>query len=155
MPVILAAGMLLGGVAAAGPLVTPSPTSATPDCVVSVNDISSEQCYASQAAALGAIPYTTYVEAVDYSGTGYSGSSLTWTYTQSGCPVVNGNHMPSGWGDRVQSVIAYSGCATTVFATSNYGQPSYAIGVDGSASPLGAMNDKGNSQLFCNYYGCI
>lgn len=136
------------------PTVSATPTPVTPDCVVSVGDLSTERCYVSVADVLKVIPLTNYVEAVDYSGTSYSGSSLTWTYNESGCPVVNGNHMPAGWGDTVQSIIAYNGCATTIFATTTYGTPSYAIGVNGSASTLGAMNDNGNSQLFCDYDGC-
>ena len=99
-------------------------------------------------------PPPSVVLAIDYTGTGYSGNSLVWT--GSGCSsTVGGANMPSGWDDVTESVAAYSGCATTLFEQKNYGQPEYAIHVNASVSSLGSFNNKADSQLFCNYYGCI
>ena len=92
------------------------------------------------------------VLAIDYTGTGYSGSSLVWT--GAGCTsTVGGANMPAGWDDVTESVAAYSGCATT-FEQKNYGQPEYAIHVNASVSSLGSFNNEADSQLFCNYFGC-
>jgi hypothetical protein len=152
-------GLSLTGVAlaSAGPSYTSTPSASNPDCVVAIGNPSSERCYSSQSAARDAIaagPQTTYVAAVDYSGTNYTGSSLTWTTPYLNCNPLTGNNMPAGWNDTVQSIIAYSGCATSIFWNANYGQPVFNIGVDGSASTLGSMNKQGSSQLFCSYYGC-
>lgn len=98
-------------------------------------------------------PNINYVLSIDYDSTGFSGSTLTWTQT-SPCGSYQASSMPSGWNDAVESVAAYSGCATTLFWESNFGNPTYPIGVDGSSSNLGVFNDNASSQKWCTAYGC-
>jgi Peptidase inhibitor family I36 len=92
-----------------------------------------------------AAPDTTYVLSIDWTGTGYSGSSLTW-YQSSRCGSFQAASMPSGWNDVVQSVAAYSNCANTLYQNNNYGGKTYHIGENGSASSLGSMNKQTSSQ---------
>lgn len=137
-----------------GPTTTGAPTPATPDCSVPVGSVAAEVCYPSLAAMEAVTPSTTYIAADDYSGTNQSGYILQWTTSYNRCSTFTGNQMPAGWGDRVQSVHTYSGCASTVFAGKYYTQPEYQVYVDTAANSLGAMNQKGNSQTFCSYNGC-
>lgn len=98
-------------------------------------------------------PPPSVVLAIDYSGSGYTGSTLVWT--GAGCSsTVGGNNIPSYFNDLTRSVAAYSGCATTLFANANYGSPAYLIGVNGAVSDMGSFDGTASSQLFCNYFGC-
>jgi hypothetical protein len=108
---------------------------------------------AEMSAGLRTGPNINYVLSIDYSSTGFGGSTLTWTQT-SPCGAYQAANMPSGWNDAVESVAAYSGCATTMFWNSNFGNPTYPIGVDGTSSNLGVFNNNTSSQKWCTAYGC-
>src|SRR5665213_2801368 len=98
-----------------------------------------------------AVPPPSVVLGIIYSGSNYTGSSFVWTGT--GCSAtVGGNNMPGGWNDRTRSVATYSGCATTLFANTNYGSPAYLIHVNSAVSDLGSFDGTASSELFCNYY---
>lgn len=62
--------------------------------------------------------------------------------------------MPAGWNDTVQSVQAYSNCATTLYWNTNLGQPEYVVGVNAGVSNLGSFDKKASSQSFCDYNYC-
>jgi hypothetical protein len=62
--------------------------------------------------------------------------------------------MPSGWNDVVSSVIAYSGCATTLYHDANFGGAVYRIGVNAAVASLGSFNDQTSSQKWCPIYPC-
>jgi len=98
-------------------------------------------------------PLTTYVLSVDYKDSNYSGSTLS-AYQSSPCGYYQSSSMPSGWNDVVSSVIAYSGCATTLHQNSNFGGAVYRIGVNGAAASLGSFNDQTSSQKWCPVYPC-
>jgi hypothetical protein len=106
-------------------------------------------------AAISASPQSpaSLVLAIDYSGSNYTGTSLVWN--GAGCTASSGgNNMPSFFNDLTRSVVAYSGCATTLFANANYGSPAYLVHVNAAVSDLGSFDGTASSQLFCNYYGC-
>jgi hypothetical protein len=98
-------------------------------------------------------PATQYVLSIDFQHTGFAGSSLTWVQS-SRCGYFQAGSMPSGWNDAVSSVIASSGCATTLFWNVDFGGSSYAIARNGSASNLGGFNDQASSQTWCPTYPC-
>jgi len=113
--------------------------------------VSEAELYGATAATRA--PNTTYVLSVDYHDSGFQGSTFTW-YQSSTCGAFQASSMPSGWNDQISSVIAYSGCATTLFWDSGFGKPTYPIRVDGSASSLGSFNDQTSSQKWCHSYPC-
>jgi len=96
---------------------------------------------------------TEYVLSIDYQDSGFSGNTLTWTQT-SRCGSFQASSMPAGWNDTISSVIASSGCATTLFWNTGFGTPSYPIARNGSASSLGTFNDQASSQTWCPTYPC-
>ena len=96
---------------------------------------------------------STYVLSVDYKDANFSGSTLSW-YQSAPCGYYLAGSMPSGWNDIVSSVIAYSGCATTLYQNSNFGGATYRIGVNRSAASLGSFNDQESSQKWCPVYPC-
>lgn len=100
-----------------------------------------------------ASPAANYVLSIDYMNAGFSGATFTW-YQSSPCGNYQASSMPSGWNDVISSVAAYSGCATTLYWNTGFGQPTYLIGVDGSASSLGSFNDQTSSQKWCSRYPC-
>jgi hypothetical protein len=105
-------------------------------------------------AELNAGPLVTqYVLSIDYQDSNFSGNSLAWTQT-SRCGSFQASNMPAGWNDTISSVIASSGCATTLFKNTGFGTPSYAITRNGSASGLGSFNDQASSQTWCPTYPC-
>ena len=121
---------------------------------VSPSELQTDQGGTSATASPDSPPPPSVVLAIDYSGTGYTGSTLVWT--GSGCSsTVGGANIPGYFNDLTESVAAYSGCATTLFWNTNYGPPDYPIGVNGAVSSLGSFNNEASSQLFCNYYGCV
>jgi hypothetical protein len=98
-------------------------------------------------------PTTTYVLAIDYVNTNFSGGSLTW-YQSARCGKFQASSMPSGWNDVVSSVALFNGCANTLFANTNFGGSTYHIGRNGSASGLGSFNDKTSSEKWCTTAPC-
>jgi hypothetical protein len=105
------------------------------------------------ATAATAAPDTNYVLSIDYKSADFGGSTFTW-YQTTTCGSFQQGSMPSGWNDVISSVAAYSGCATTLFHDSNFGQPTYLITVNGNAAHLGDMNDQTSSQKWCHIYPC-
>ncbi len=91
------------------------------------------------------VPDTTYVLSIDYSGTNFSGSTLTWTQS-SKCGSFQASSMPGGWNDVVQSVAAYSNCANTLYQNINFGGRTYKIAKNGSSGNLGSMNKQTSSE---------
>lgn len=98
-------------------------------------------------------PNTTYVLSIDWTDTGFTGSSLTWEQT-SKCGSFQASSMPSGWNDVVESVETFSGCANTLYADVNFGGSTFSIGRDSSASTLGSFNDKTSSEKWCTAKPC-
>ena len=96
---------------------------------------------------------TTYVLAIDFQNSNYGGVSLAW-YQSAKCGSFYAASMPSGWNDVVSSVIAYNGCATTLFKNASFGAGTFAITRNGSASTLGTFNDQASSQTWCPAYPC-
>ena len=85
----------------------------------------------------GASPDTTYVLSIDWAGTNFSGSSLTWTQSAR-CGSFQAASMPIRVERRVSSVEAFSNCANSLFKNNNYGTPRYNIGRNGSVANLGS-----------------
>lgn len=98
-------------------------------------------------------PLITYVLSIDYTGSSWTGNTLTWSQTSS-CGSFQAANMPSGWNDAVKSVATYSGCANTQFWNSNFGSPTYSIGVDSSVSDMGVFDDNTSSEKWCPTYPC-
>jgi hypothetical protein len=96
---------------------------------------------------------TTYVLAIDFQNSNYGGVSLAW-YQSAKCGSYYASSMPSGWNDVVSSVIAYNGCATTLFKNASFAATSYPVAKNGSASSLGSFNDAASSQTWCPTYPC-
>lgn len=113
--------------------------------------VSAAELGASGSAAV--VPATSYVLSIEYWDSNYGGITYTnaWSGPCSTYGTVASNVVPS-WNDKISSVHAYSGCATTLFWNSNGGQPSYAIGVDGAVPNLGAFNDKASSHAWSARY---
>jgi hypothetical protein len=98
-------------------------------------------------------PATTYVLSIDFQNSDFGGNSFVW-YQTSKCGSFQTASMPSGWNDVISSVIAESGCATTLFWNANFGSPTYQIGRNGSAASLGSFNDQTSSQTWCPRQPC-
>jgi hypothetical protein len=98
-------------------------------------------------------PNTTYVLSIDYTGTNFTGNSLTWTQS-SRCGRFQASGMPGGWNDVVQSVAAYSGCANSLYWNINFGTPRYNIGRNGSAANLGSFDRQTSSEKWCTASPC-
>jgi hypothetical protein len=104
--------------------------------------------------ALGSLsPLATVIIGVDYTGTSYSGSSLTW-YESAGCGSYLTSSMPTGWNDVISSVANYSGCGTSLYQNINYGGSKSSVGVDDAASTLGSFNGQASSQKWCTSSSC-
>lgn len=98
-------------------------------------------------------PNTVFVLSIDYQDINFGGSSLAWLQSAK-CGSFQASSMPSGWNDVISSVIASSGCATTLFENINFGGTQFRIAKNGSASTLGSFNDKASSQKWCPTYPC-
>jgi len=98
-------------------------------------------------------PRTTVIIGIDYTGTSFSGSSLTW-YESAGCGSYLASSMPPGWNDVVRSVANYSNCGSTLYQNSNYGGSKSSVGVDDAASTLGSFNSETSSQKWCTTNSC-
>ncbi len=98
-------------------------------------------------------PGTTYVLSIDFQNSKFGGNSFVW-YQTSKCGSFQAASMPSGWNDTISSVIAESGCATTLFWNAKFGAPTYPIARNGSAASLGVFNDETSSQTWCPRSPC-
>jgi len=107
----------------------------------------------SGATAATASPNTVYVLSIDYKDASFGGATFTWTQG-SPCGIFSSATMPSGWNDAVSSVVAFNGCAVSLFQNISWGGTRFAIGVNGSASSMGTFNDQASSEKWCPTYPC-
>ena len=98
-------------------------------------------------------PLATVIIGIDFTGTSFGGSSLTW-YQSAGCGSYQASSMPTGWNDVIESVANYSGCGTTLYENINFGGTTFSVGVNGSASTLGSFNNEASSQKWCAAASC-
>jgi len=93
-------------------------------------------------------PLTDVVIGIDYSGSNFSGNSLTWT-KPSGCGTYSTSSMPAGWNDVIKSVQNFNGCATTLYQNINFGGSTSTTAVNSSSSDLGSFDSQASSQKWC------
>jgi hypothetical protein len=165
--VLLAAISVVGAAAPAsaapGPLATKH---AEQHCVVALGPASTSipvaVCYPSFTAAMRAAngvarpdggPLTSVVIGIDYSSTGFAGSTLTWTES-AGCGSYAASSMPTGWNDVVESVQNFHGCGTTLYQNTSFGGSTSSVAVNGSKSSLGTFNQQASSQRWCTSSSC-
>jgi hypothetical protein len=98
-------------------------------------------------------PRTSVIIGVDYSSTGLTGSSLTWTES-AGCGSYAASSMPTGWNDVVESVQNFNGCGTTLYQNTSFGGLTASAPVNGSKSSLGSFNQLASSQRWCTSSTC-
>ena len=103
--------------------------------------------------AASATPAVVYVLSIDYTDINFGGATLTWTQSAS-CGRFQAASMPSGWNDRVSSVITESGCANTLYKNINFGGTTFSIGRNSSAAQLGTFNDQTSSEKWCTAKPC-
>jgi hypothetical protein len=94
-----------------------------------------------------------YVVSVEWTGSNYTGASLTWQAT-SPCGDYASSSMPRGWNDTIRSVAQYSGCATTLYWDINFGGATRAIDVNASMPDLGDFDANASSQKWCPVFSC-
>lgn len=104
-------------------------------------------------AMLGTVddPLVQTVIGIDYTNSGYGGSSFTW-YVNNGVGCQTGNtyaqpSMPSGWNDVVSSAHSYGGCANyRHFQDNNYGRALYVC----TCSSMGVMDNQTSSEKWAS-----
>jgi hypothetical protein len=165
--VLLAAISVVGAAgpasAASGPL---APKQSEKHCVVALGPASTgvpvASCYSTFAQAMHAAgsvtridgrPLTSVTIGIDYSSTGFTGSTLTWT-EPAGCGSYNATSMPTGWNDVVESVQNFHGCGTTLYQNTAFGGLTASVAVNGSRSSLGTLNQQASSQRWCTSGSC-
>jgi Peptidase inhibitor family I36 len=82
-----------------------------------------------------------------YADTNYGGASYTWT--GAACTATHSYAdpgMPSGWNDRVSSMLVYQNCTNRLYVDASYGGAFADSGRNGSEPTLGTLNDKGSSE---------
>jgi hypothetical protein len=97
-------------------------------------------------------PRSSTVIGIDYSGSSFSGSTLTWTTSDpNGCSdgtIYMQPSMPSGWANVVSSARSYQGCARYYhYDYTNYGGSALDCGY--SCSTMGAMDNQTESEKWC------
>jgi hypothetical protein len=100
-----------------------------------------------------AAPGDYYVVSIEWTGSNYTGSSLTWQ-APSPCGIYANSSMPRGWNDTIRSVAQYSGCATTLYWDINFGGATRAIDVNASVPDLGDFDANLSSQKWCPVLRC-
>jgi hypothetical protein len=98
-------------------------------------------------------PRTSVVIGIDYSSTGFTGSTLTWTES-AGCGSYSSSSMPTGWNDVIESVKNLNGCGTTLYQNTAFGGLTSSVAVNGSATSLGSFNRTASSQRWCTASAC-
>ena len=93
------------------------------------------------------------VVSIEWTGSNYTGSSLTWQ-GPSPCGTYANSSMPRGWNDTIRSVAQYSGCATTLYWDINFGGATRAIDVNASVPDLGDFDANVSSQKWCPVFSC-
>jgi hypothetical protein len=101
----------------------------------------------------GASPLTSVVIGIDYTGTSFTGSSLTW-FQSAACGSYTASSMPTGWNDVISSAATYSGCGSTLYQNINFGGTTSSVGVNASKSTLGTFNGQASSQKWCTSSSC-
>jgi hypothetical protein len=94
-----------------------------------------------------------YVVSIEWTGSNYTGASLTWQ-ASSPCGDYANSSMPRGWNDRIRSVAQYSGCATTLYWDINFGGATRPIDVNVSVPDLGDFDANVSSQKWCPVLKC-
>jgi hypothetical protein len=163
--VLLAALSLVGVAGPASAASAPNPAPET-HCVVALGPESTgvpvAVCFPTFAQAMHAAgsgtridgrPLTSVIIGIDYSSTGFAGSTLTWT-EPAGCGSYAASSMPAGWDNVVESVQNFHGCGTTLYQNTGFGGSTSSVGVNGSASSLGAFNRMASSQRWCRSSSC-
>lgn len=95
----------------------------------------------------GAIAASSTRISIDYDGSGFTGSTLTWTVSDTlGCndgSSYSAASMPSGWNDRVSSSHSYNGCANNFhYHDTNF----LGAGITCTCSSMGTMNNQTSSE---------
>jgi hypothetical protein len=89
---------------------------------------------------------TSTTISIDYDSSGYTGSTLTWTVSNTaGCngSSYSAASMPSGWNDRVSSSHSYAGCAHNAhYHDTNF----LGAGINCTGSTMGTMNNQTSSE---------
>jgi hypothetical protein len=98
-------------------------------------------------------PGDYYVVSIEWTGSNYTGASLTWE-APSPCGSYANSSMPRGWNDTIRSVAQYSGCATTLYWDVNFVGASRAIDVNVSVLDLGDFDANVSSQKWCPVFSC-
>jgi hypothetical protein len=111
-------------------------------------------------AALQAIPLNrgagasdSRVVSIEWTGSNYSGASLTWQ-APSSCGDYASSSMPRGWNDAIRSVAQYSGCATTLYWDVNFGGDTLPVDVNASVPDLERFDGNVSSQKWCPDFPC-
>src|SRR5258706_650057 len=99
-------------------------------------------------------PSSIVVLSIDYTDVNFGGPTLTWTQNN-GCGSFQAASMPSGWNDRVSSVITRSGFANTPDKNINFGRTTVSINRNSSAANLGSFNDQTSSEKWCTARPCL
>ena len=97
----------------------------------------------------GIVPLASTLISTDYDSSGFSGTTLTWTVSNtSGCNggfQYSAASMPSGWNDRVSSSKSAHGCASNRhFHDANFG----GAGITCTCSTMGTMNNQTSSETW-------
>jgi hypothetical protein len=169
----LAAVVLLGAMSIVG-LAAPAsaadralaPNQGEKHCVVALGAGSTgvpvATCYPTYTQAMHAAASTTRIDGaprtsvtigIDYTSTGFAGSSLTWTES-TGCGSYAASSMPAGWNDVVESVRNFNGCGTTLYQNTSFGGLTASVAVSGSKTTLGSFNQTASSQRWCTSNTC-
>jgi len=93
-------------------------------------------------------PLTSVIIGIDYTGSNFTGTQLTWTES-SGCGSYSASSMPTGWNDVIKSVQTFSGCATTLYQNTNFGGSTSTTAVNSSSSDLGSFDSQASSEKWC------
>jgi hypothetical protein len=98
------------------------------------------------AAATGAAETSSTTISIDYDSSGFSGTSLIWSVSNTaGCNgfTYSAASMPTGWNDRVSSSHSYSGCANN----RHYHDTNFlGAGIDCTCSTMGTMSNETSSE---------
>jgi hypothetical protein len=97
----------------------------------------------------GVLPDASTLISTDYDGGGMSGTTLTWTVSNTnGCNggfQYSAASMPSGWNDRVSSSQSAHGCASNIhYHNTNFG----GAAITCTCSTMGAMNNQTSSETW-------
>jgi hypothetical protein len=106
------------------------------------------QCYESMAQASSSMTMASVLLGIEYSSSGYGGSSLS-LYGSSGSGCYGGvtygfSSMPSGWNNVISSAQSFNGCLGRHYDATGYG----GTFINCTCSSMGAMDNRTSSILF-------